>query len=66
MTANNLTALPVYVAYDSVNTLMLGDPGVIFEILYSPNDHYCIVLDETGFKLLEQMEYKLDQAARQL
>lgn len=58
--------LPLYVALDSINTVALGQQGVIFDILYSPSEQFCIVLDETGYKQLEQIEFKLDQAAKQL
>jgi outer membrane protein OmpA-like peptidoglycan-associated protein len=58
--------IPLYVALDSVNTVALGQDGVIFDILYSPSEQFCIVLDETGYKQLEQIEFKLDQAAKQL
>ncbi|MEJ2407678.1 MAG: OmpA family protein, partial [Candidatus Thiodiazotropha sp.] len=41
-------------------------PPTFFEILYSPNSHEIILLDEQGMKQLELYEQRLDQAARQL
>ncbi len=41
-------------------------PPTFFEILYSPNTHEIILLDEQGVKQLELYEQRLDQAAGQL
>ncbi|MEJ2396500.1 MAG: hypothetical protein P8Z77_17535, partial [Candidatus Thiodiazotropha sp.] len=41
-------------------------PPTFFEILYSPNSHEIILLDEQGLKQLELYEQRLDQAAQKL
>ncbi len=41
-------------------------PPTFFEILYSPNSHEIILLDEQGQKQLELYEQRLDQAAQKL
>ncbi|MEJ2407644.1 MAG: OmpA family protein, partial [Candidatus Thiodiazotropha sp.] len=41
-------------------------PPTFFEILYSPNSHEIILLDEQGLKQLELYEQRLDKAAQKL
>ncbi|MEJ2693967.1 MAG: hypothetical protein P8166_13200, partial [Candidatus Thiodiazotropha sp.] len=46
--------------------LPVSEQVPIFEILYSPNEQFCLVLDEAGLKQLEGYEQRLDGAAKQL
>ena len=40
--------------------------NTIHEILFSPNEHFCIVLDEAGLMELEQFDQTFDPPAQQL
>ena len=66
MTAPTPAPKELNVAYGSKNTLVLTQPGEIYELLYCPNEHIILVLDEPGLAELEALDKKLDQAAEQL
>jgi|GEM_PF-2327352 len=66
MTATRPTPKVLHVAYGSKNTLVLTQPGEIYELLYCPNEQIMLVLDEAGLAELEELDKKLDQAAAQL
>ncbi len=57
---------PAPMAIGSDNSLTIDTPGVIYDILISPNELFCAVLDKKTFDQLNQIDKELDEAAQEL